>query len=96
MDGWGDSYWVLVGANGQESVAPCSLRCRVGTPSCPGAPLSEPDLWAPHPAPRDAGVPDGLRGEDTIMVPRGSGGQVVRHRLAPAAIPAPARVARGR
>ena len=32
---------------------------RVGTPSRPGAPLTEPDLWASHPALRDSGVPDG-------------------------------------
>jgi hypothetical protein len=29
---------------------------RVGAPSRPGAPLTEPDLWATHPALRDAGV----------------------------------------
>jgi hypothetical protein len=29
---------------------------RVGAPSFPGAPLTEPDLWASHPALRDAGV----------------------------------------
>jgi hypothetical protein len=29
---------------------------RVGAPGCPGAPLTEPDLWASHPALRDDGV----------------------------------------
>jgi hypothetical protein len=29
---------------------------RVGTPGLPGAPLTEPDLWATHPALRDRGV----------------------------------------
>jgi hypothetical protein len=33
-----------------------ALVSRVGTPSFPGAPLTEPDLWASHPALRDAGV----------------------------------------
>ena len=43
------------GAHGMVCRRP-RQACRVGTPSFPGAPLTEPDLWASHPALRDAGV----------------------------------------
>jgi hypothetical protein len=58
-----------------RACAPPPLR-RVGAPGCPGAPLTEPDLWASHPALRDAVV----RGCPRIPAPA----------FSPTAIPIPA------
>jgi hypothetical protein len=72
---------------------------RVGTPSLPGAPLTEPDLWASHPALRDTAFPDGLGGGRALVsgVSVVWGGQVVQHQShAPAAIPVPASAGVGR
>src|SRR5213075_2200258 len=72
---------------------------RVGTPSRPGAPLTEPDLWASHPALRDTAVPDGLGGGRALVsgVSVVWGGQVMRRQSkAPSAIPVPASAGVGR
>ena len=37
-------------------VAACSAACRVAGGSCPPPALTEPDLWASHPALRGVGV----------------------------------------
>ena len=37
-------------------LAPCSASCRVAGGSCPPPALTEPDLWASHPALRGVGV----------------------------------------
>src|SRR5882757_1747429 len=69
-----------VGVGGGEAGArlrrPLAYRPagRVGTPGCPGVPLTEPDLWTTHPALRDAGV----RERPVVQ----------RRRFSPAAIPA--------
>ncbi len=61
---------------GELTVSPAEPAAgRVGTPGCPGAPLTEPDLWIPHPALRDAdvGVAPWLRaGVSTRSYPGGS------------------------
>jgi hypothetical protein len=61
----------------------CARARRVGTPARAGAPLTKPDLWASHPAFRDAGVLGCGRARTHHCRRAGPVVRVVQHQLLP-------------
>jgi hypothetical protein len=70
-----------------RALSPAARPCRVGTPGCPGAPLTEPDLWASHPALRDDGVGDGRVLHETSWLAKPGAGPLPSSACASAHLP---------
>ena len=73
----------LAPARGRAPSELAHSRCRVGAPSCPGTPLTEPDLWAHIRLLGNLASPTALLPSGRFLRLAGLGRWVVQPRLAP-------------